>query len=1476
MSQKYYIQFKESYKKKYPNFPIVFEESSYIIKYIKKIMKEKNISKDTVSDLKQFICSIESPLLLLESNMKCFIQTSTELPDYDISLIDNELQILDKIELDPKSNNAPVIIIKKIILLSKAYDINTNDKVKYINLLENLMNDLEPFIKLFSKDTIKNIDNFNKWLREKRDLQDKEDVFSDFDTFISNLESIGSSKNDTIVFNNKDATRIKLDQYQSPSNKNFTKFINSTFTNTSISEQGDIIRSWNKNLLKGVPGYSDDIAFPHQKFVSDYLNENTPYKGLLLYHGLGSGKTGGSVLISEGYTNKTTVVMLPASIRRNFETEIVKFGQLSYKKMFNWKFYVIPEYREELIKIGINEELYDTISSNKIYKDGNKRGLWLINYSIKSDECPEPNFDVLTPEDKESLSVQIEKLIGYKYKFCHYNAGKYTLPALLEKLVPDYRTIYSTLLQNKKKSSLNDKDIDKLLSYVYTNNINPLDDKVIIIDEIHNFTSGLTGSGYNNIRLYELILRSKRSNIVFLSGTPMINSPYELGLMFNMIKGMMKSYKMILNRKIGLFDVPEITKILSEISVIDQFNINKTNKEIQITRTPYGFIKKYSDDNKYIGLIKDSLNEKTESEFISYILDQLNNHEYEKSRADIQIEEFTLFNNILKDTNEMGIRIGSHQLIENAETQFNSLYVDENSNTVKNADNIKDKLMGLVSFYNEVTNKPGEDPLFPDKIIADTDKTVVEMSNFQFVNYSEARQIERELEDRLKIKHNAKKPDSQNLNNDKIPNLFKVYTRQRGIFVFPKGIERPKPMKYDKLPSSRSSDKATVIRVKKSVTDKLSYINEEINKIYEKCNNDKDKYTDNIEQFLKDLVKKTWDIPELTIYEVNYKTLFIIVYNFMFSTDFKNTNELINFLKASEELSILINNNISELLINYEKMTQLIDLGNTISYENKCDYAMSMLTHEHLTVNDSPYNLSILSPKYAKILENLKETRGPVIVYSQYRKVEGIEIFTKVLDANGFVKFGKNHSKENTIKVGSTVRYIRKVSGKNVISMHTVTKLVGNDLYECTDLHDPIDKKNISLCKYALWTGSESVEERDNVLKEFNSGDNIYGNNCLIILITKSGSEGISLKYIRQVHIMEPYWNNVRINQVIGRARRIKSHIDLPIEDRNVEVFKYTVKYTNEQKIGSWLNSVSDKDINTYFIDNDSFSTEKEAVDYYKQLAKIYSHSLIKDDSITSDEVLQDISDKKENILNQFQDILKEVSIDCSFNRESNVLSDKSLSRIKCYNGSTYEKSLLQLKDTNTSGIINKTVPQKKTVKEIVIPLPVVDPKSNETVDIKLIMRIPEDQDEWNESSDKTPIYDYYKYNGLVDINSESLEMIGTFNKKITGEISFSFNQNFIHNLDFYIEIEKCIQSVENEQSKKSETNKPFIHLTEESDKKEFIELVSKCLKSQSSSPPLSLESADAEDKWICPGCDTKISKGEECIKCGIDESDLD
>ena len=51
--------------------------------------------------------------------------------------------------------------------------------------------------------------------------------------------------------------------------------------------------------------YKDVAAYKHQKFVSDFISENTPYRGLLLYHGLGSGKSGASIMISEGLTKKT-------------------------------------------------------------------------------------------------------------------------------------------------------------------------------------------------------------------------------------------------------------------------------------------------------------------------------------------------------------------------------------------------------------------------------------------------------------------------------------------------------------------------------------------------------------------------------------------------------------------------------------------------------------------------------------------------------------------------------------------------------------------------------------------------------------------------------------------------------------------------------------------------------------------------------------------------------------------------------------------------------------------------------------------------------------------------------------------------------------------------------------------------------------------------------------------------------------------
>jgi hypothetical protein len=60
-----------------------------------------------------------------------------------------------------------------------------------------------------------------------------------------------------------------------------------------------------------------------------------------------------------------------------------------------------------------------------------------------------------------------------------------------------------------------------------------------------------------------------------------------------------------------------------------------------------------------------------------------------------------------------------------------------------------------------------------------------------------------------------------------------------------------------------------------------------------------------------------------------------------------------------------------------------------------------------------------------------------------------------------------------------------------------------------------------------------------------------------VVLISKAGSEGIDFKFIRQIHILEPWYNMNRIEQIIGRGVRNFSHKDLPFEKRNVEIFMY-------------------------------------------------------------------------------------------------------------------------------------------------------------------------------------------------------------------------------------------------------------------------------------------------------------------------------
>jgi hypothetical protein len=101
----------------------------------------------------------------------------------------------------------------------------------------------------------------------------------------------------------------------------------------------------------------------------------------------------------------------------------------------------------------------------------------------------------------------------------------------------------------------------------------------------------------------------------------------------------------------------------------------------------------------------------------------------------------------------------------------------------------------------------------------------------------------------------------------------------------------------------------------------------------------------------------------------------------------------------------------------------------------------------------------------------------------------------------------------------------------------------------------PVKAKNLH---YVMITGDPRISpDNDDEVKMVTSDNNMYGEKIKVILISKAGSEGVDFKFIRQVHILEPWYNMNRIEQIIGRAVRNFSHKNLPFEKRNVEIYLY-------------------------------------------------------------------------------------------------------------------------------------------------------------------------------------------------------------------------------------------------------------------------------------------------------------------------------
>jgi len=1182
-------------------------------------------------------------------------------------------------------------------------DLRDNDYVSNdFLLLEN--KNISEFPSILNMNYIEN--NFE----EQEDIDSGNETSEDIEYIDDEEKKISSSiKSDEKDEMNKLVKKLKNNF---PKNKLFIEEINNNdkkeiFQQNTNFKFIEYIKEYRKNLLGDKKKIKFDCNISerkfrlmnHQKLVQKYVNINTPYRGILVYHGLGAGKTCTSIAVAEGMKNinskikKKICVLSPASLEKNFIEEIKKCGDPIYD---------IKKYKKKIIVNKTNKILLKAISKIlgiQNYRPFKIKGeqryeIWLPTKKLNDIE--------INNEEKKYIDKQINIMIRSRYDFIHYNG-------ITER---NY---------NKKKEK------------------NIFDHKVVIVDEVHNFVNKISNKmreySFNPTKLnnqipyilYKKLMSAKNCKLIFLSGTPIINRPVELGILFNMLRGEIIQYDINLrikkNKSLNLNDIKKELKNISRS--IDYLNFE--SGVLKFTRLPYNFINIYnSNGSKIVGIKKiPGYYEKNEKIFIKKIINELKKK----------------FPNIIQNiTHHQTKNKNIFTTLTDSEDSFNKIFFNENYELI-NKTYFQKRIVGLTSYYKspqenlmpKINNFNNEN--YPE--IKNMKIHEINMSKYQFNKYLKKRNEER--------KENKGKKKKKNL-YDKTTSTFKVYSRMLCNFVFPEKIlttlnpktkERPRPndkkiqdiidlnndlmdnynttMNNEYKITIDAKEKEHIRILKKMIIaltnnnhsliggSSINVSNEETsagtsgdsdnqtsdgtsedsdketsagtsgdsdNQTSDGTSEDSDKETSadtsgdtNEESLAGTSEDKDEESLAGTSEDKDEESLAGTSEDKDEETSADNsedTNEE-SSVDTSEDSDNQTSDGTSEEKDEESSASKDIDEEGTLDTSKDSNESSSVGTSEDTneesssdsdedtsisdgdsgesseSINEPKFNginylsddnLKIYSPKFLEMIKEIRKSIGCNLIYSSFMTGEGLGIFSKVLESPG-----NNYSKFIIEKKQD--EYTRKYNWE--LSKETKKKL------------EKIINKEISLNEnpfYMVFSGKEEVEAKE-IFRLIYNGDwdnlpsnanNIkqylidnfneytkssindvtnpkYSKFIKIFMITASGAEGISLKNTKYVHIMEPFWNPIRIEQVIGRARRICSHQGLPSDQRFVDVHLYLMTIPKE------LIKKEKDEKNNFIIQGDN---EK-----------------------TTDEALWEKSLKKNRINKELLNLIKETAIDC-------------------------------------------------------------------------------------------------------------------------------------------------------------------------------------------------------------------------------------
>lgn len=476
----------------------------------------------------------------------------------------------------------------------------------------------------------------------------------------------------------------------------------------------------------------------HQKVVSDYLNLYSPYRGLLIFHGLGSGKTCTSITVAEGMkSDKRIIIMTPASLKSNFFSELKKCGDDIYRKNQFWiKTRITNKPDASRISKIISLDVDDILNKD----------IWLGKKTKGADGRA---FSDLSAVEQAQVDEQLDLMIRAKYTDINYNGLN--------------KRIFDTLTDNGRK--------------------NPFDNCVVIIDEAHNFVSRIVNKLKTpdsiSYQMYDYLMSAQNSKIILLTGTPIINYPNEIAILFNILRGYIKTWTFPVEVKTkAKIDKDAILKFFEK----DGFNtydyMEYSGNKVVITRNPFGFVnvaKKSAGSSSevfdnYGGVKMNESGNVSDNDFKNRVFDILNDNGLEVDKPKVKYENIV-------------------SLPDDADTFFN-MFIDPDSGNLNNADLLKRRILGLTSYF-----KSAQEKLLP-KYNANRDYKIirVDMSDRQLAEYSLARRDE--------INRDKKKRKQSKMNAEmfKMASTYRIFSRELCNFVFPESYPRP-TKKYDANPT---------------------------------------------------------------------------------------------------------------------------------------------------------------------------------------------------------------------------------------------------------------------------------------------------------------------------------------------------------------------------------------------------------------------------------------------------------------------------------------------------------------------------------------------------------------------------------------------------------------------------------------------------------------------------------------------------